>query len=134
MSIMQPVQHSPSGAFHDWDRAAHPGGTPMHTSPWMTVDRLHLLADVDRTVHEPARLMILGALSLTGRTDFVTLLRQTGLTRGNLSSHMTRLEEAGYIEVEKRFVERIPQTLLRLTESGREAFEEYRRRMLRALG
>lgn len=105
----------------------------MQMSP-LNGERVRLLAGIDRTVHEPARLMILAILDAVESAEFVSLMRQTGLTRGNLSSHMTRLEEAGYIEVDKRFVRRIPQTLLRITGTGREAFGEYRHHMLRALG
>jgi len=94
---------------------------------------LQRLADIDRLVHEPARLMILAILSVVERADFVYLSRQTGLTMGNLSSHMAKLEEAGYIAVQKEFVGKTPRTLLQLTEQGREAFEGYRTDMLRAL-
>ncbi|HER44435.1 MAG TPA: transcriptional regulator [Candidatus Eisenbacteria bacterium] len=59
--------------------------------------------------------------------DFTFLSNQTGLTHGNLSSHMSKLETAGYIEIEKEFVDRKPHTMLRLTEDGRSAFREYRR-------
>ena len=65
--------------------------------------------------------------------DFVYLMRTTGLTRGNLSSHMTKLEEAGYIEVIKEFVERKPLTMLRLSDEGRSAFLEYRKNMALAI-
>ncbi|MHB9031081.1 MAG: transcriptional regulator [Candidatus Latescibacterota bacterium] len=93
---------------------------------WKQIQSLRAL---DRTVHEPARLMVLSILALFGSAEFMYLMRQTGLTRGNLSSHMTRLEEAGYITVEKKFVNRIPKTLLRLTGAGREALADYRGRM-----
>jgi DNA-binding MarR family transcriptional regulator len=61
--------------------------------------------------------------------DFLFLMNQTGLTFGNLSSHMTRLEAAGYIEVEKEFRGKKPNTRLSLTEAGRSAFEEYKENM-----
>jgi DNA-binding MarR family transcriptional regulator len=96
--------------------------------------QIHALREIDRTVHEPARLMILSILALFGAAEFMYLMRQTGLTRGNLSSHMTRLEEAEFITVEKKFVNRIPKTLLRLTGAGREALAEYRGRMREFLG
>jgi DNA-binding MarR family transcriptional regulator len=60
-------------------------------------------------------------------------MRQTGLTRGNLSSHLGKLEAAGYINVKKEFVDKIPRTLLRLTDEGREAFQSYRQDMLQVL-
>ncbi len=91
------------------------------------------LEEIDRLIHEPARLNIVAHLSIVDCADFLFLLRQTGLTKGNLSSHMSRLEEAGYVAVEKRFVDKIPRTLLRLTDQGREAFRSYRKRMKKML-
>ncbi|MFX1495251.1 MAG: winged helix-turn-helix domain-containing protein [Promethearchaeota archaeon] len=66
--------------------------------------------------------------------DMVFLKNQTELTWGNLSSHVTKLEEAGYVNVEKRFKGKKPQTLLYLSEKGREAFTEYRRKLTQVLG
>ncbi len=91
------------------------------------------LAGIDRIVHEPARLMILALLYPLESADFLFLLRETGLTKGNLSAHLAKLEEAGYIAVEKGFRGRIPQTTYSLTEEGRSAFREYRERMKRAV-
>ncbi len=88
-------------------------------------ETLQPLADIDRIIHEPARLMILALLYVVESGDFTFLMRQTGLTWGNLSSHMSKLEAAGYIEVEKEFVDRKPRTMLRLTGEGRAAFREY---------
>lgn len=90
---------------------------------------LQPLADIDRIIHEPARLMILALLYVVESGDFTFLMRQTGLTWGNLSSHMSKLEAAGYIEVEKEFVDKKPRTMLRLTDEGRAAFQEYVRSM-----
>jgi DNA-binding transcriptional ArsR family regulator len=87
------------------------------------------IASIDRTIHEPARLMIMAILYVVERADFLFLLQQTGLTQGNLSSHLSRLEEAGYIDIKKEFIEKRPHTMLKLTEDGRIAFEEYRRSM-----
>jgi DNA-binding MarR family transcriptional regulator len=87
------------------------------------------LVNIDRIVHEPARLMILAYLYVVESADFVFLLRQTNLTKGNLSSHLSRLEAAGYIEIDKKFVKKIPKTMLRLTKDGRKAFHEYNQRM-----
>lgn len=84
---------------------------------------------LDRVIHEPARLKIMTHLYVVESGDFTYLMRSTGLTRGNLSSHMSKLEEAGYIEVEKKFIERKPLTMLRLTKEGREAFLNYRSAM-----
>jgi DNA-binding MarR family transcriptional regulator len=94
---------------------------------------LQPIAEIDRLVHEPARLMILSVLYVVESADFLYLLRQTGLTKGNLSSHISRLEDAGYIEVDKEFVDKVPRTLLRLTDEGREAFQAYRQDMLQLL-
>ncbi len=91
------------------------------------------IADIDRLVHEPSRLMILALLYVVESADFLFVKRQTGLTKGNLSSHMSRLENAGYIQVEKEFVDKIPRTLLRLTDEGRAAFEAYRASMVQVL-
>ena len=86
---------------------------------------LEPIADIDRLIHEPARLMILAHLYVVESADFLFLMRQTGLTGGNLSSHMTKLEEAGYIKVDKEFVGKKPHTMLRLTGQGRAAFRDY---------
>lgn len=83
------------------------------------------LANLDRRVHDPARLAILTALSACEQADFLFLLRITGLTKGNLSSHLSKLEEAGLVEIEKRFVQKKTQTLVRLSDGGRTAIEGY---------
>lgn len=83
--------------------------------------------EIDRVIHEPARLLIMAHLYVVDSADFLFLMRQTGLTFGNLSSHMAKLEGAGYIEVVKDYVDRKPHTMLRITARGRAAFEEYRR-------
>ncbi len=97
-------------------------------------DELQAIADVDRTVHAPARLLILATLYVSQEVDFNYLLAHTGLSRGNLSSHMARLDEEGYVHVAKEFVDRRPLTLYRMTRQGRRAFSAYRRQMLDALG
>lgn len=91
------------------------------------------LTDIDRVVHEPARLLILAYLYVVESADFLFLMRQTGLTKGNLSSHMSKLETAGYVEVVKEFLEKIPHTMLKLTKEGRKAFKEYRQSMKKVL-
>jgi DNA-binding MarR family transcriptional regulator len=75
---------------------------------------------LDRLIHEPGRLAILTVLSSVKDADFVFLQRTTGLTKGNLSSHLTKLEEAGLIEIEKRFVRKKPNTNVALTPLGRQ--------------
>ena len=87
------------------------------------------LIGIDKIIHEPARLMLMAYLYVIESADFLFLERQTGLTRGNLSSHMSKLEGAGYVAVQKEFVDKIPRTLFRLTDKGRKAFQEYRRNM-----
>lgn len=96
-------------------------------------DNIQQLVEIDRVIHEPARLLILAYLWVVESADFLFLMNQTNLTRGNLSSHLSKLEAAGYIEIKKEFVEKIPRTLLRLTEKGRQAFLQYRRNMQQVL-
>jgi DNA-binding MarR family transcriptional regulator len=74
---------------------------------------------LDRLIHEPGRLAILTVLSSVSEADFVFLQRTTGLTKGNLSSHLTKLEDAGLVEIEKRFVRKKPNTNVALTATGR---------------
>ncbi len=91
------------------------------------------LLELDRTIHEPARLAIVSILSVADRADFLFLLRETGLTKGNLNAHMTRLEETGYVAVEKTYRGKIPQTIYRLSDAGRSAFAAYRRQLREAI-
>lgn len=84
------------------------------------------LTDIDRVIHEPARLMICALLSGVNQADFLFLQRETGLTKGNLSSHISTLEKAGYVEVEKTYQGKRPLTLISLSDDGRRAFSEYR--------
>lgn len=83
------------------------------------------LAALDRLIHEPARLAVLSALSSVKSADFTFLTRLTGLSMGNLSSHLAKLEEAGLIKVEKQFVDRRPNTLVALTPKGQAAIENH---------
>jgi DNA-binding MarR family transcriptional regulator len=94
---------------------------------------VQIITDLDRVSHEPGRLILVALLSGAERTDFLYLQRETGMNKGTLSSHLARLEEAGYVEIEKTFRGKTPQTLLRLTPHGRKAFEQYRRGIKRAL-
>ncbi len=82
--------------------------------------------DVDRLLHEPARLMITTILYTAEEADFLFLLRETGLTKGNLSAHLSKLEQAGYVEIEKTYRGKVPQTICKLTKNGTEAFAAYR--------
>jgi len=81
--------------------------------------------DLDRTIHEPARLRIMTILSGVNSADFNFLLSTLQLTKGNLSAHVDRLEKAGYLDVQKSFNGKIPHTEYRLTSPGREALAEY---------
>lgn len=94
---------------------------------------LQPLAEIDKLIHEPARLMILATLHVVESADFLFVERQTGLTRGNLSSHMSKLEDAGYIQVTKQFVDKIPRTLLQITAEGRAALMNYTDNMKQVL-
>ena len=90
-----------------------------------TPESLSEIMSIDRLVHSPARLAILTYLSVVEEGDAVYLLNQTGLTWGNLSANVTRLQEAGYIEVVKEFKDKKPHTLLKMTAVGRKAFHDY---------
>ena len=91
------------------------------------------LNDLDRLIHEPARLQIVALLYVVESADFVFVSQQTGFTWGNLSAHITKLEEGGYIKVEKGFKGKRPQTMLSLTKQGRKAFQAYRQSMRQIL-
>jgi DNA-binding MarR family transcriptional regulator len=95
--------------------------------------RLQDLSQLDRVVHEPARLMILMILQGTGEADFLYLLREGGFTQGNLSGHLLKLEEAGYVKIEKNFKGKRPLTVCRLTPKGDAALSNYSQRLVRAL-
>jgi len=88
---------------------------------------------IDKLIHEPARFMLMANLYVVESGDFLFLMRQTGLTKGNLSSHMSKLEAAGYLRVIKEFLGKKPHTMLKLTAKGRRAFEDYRQRMKQML-
>jgi len=91
--------------------------------------KLRSLAEVNRLIHEPSRSVILAVLLAVESADFLYLQRETGLTKGNLSVHLSRLEEAGYISIEKTYRGKIPLTLCRMTEEGRQAFKDYRKQL-----
>lgn len=88
---------------------------------------------MDKILHVPNRLLIMSLLFVVEKADMRFLLTQSGLTWGNLSSHISKLEEAGYIEVEKKFKGKKPHTMLSLTMEGRQAFENYRENMKKLL-
>ena len=91
------------------------------------------LTEIDRLIHEPARLALTAILSVVESADFLYLQRETGLTKGNLSSHLAKLEEAGYVTIEKTYRGRIPLTLIRLTDAGLAAYKAYRARFKKFL-
>ena len=97
------------------------------------IPEIQAVAQLDRLVHEPARLMILMILQGVGEADFLYLLREGEFTQGNLSSHLLKLEEAGYVEIEKKFKGKRPLTICRITPKGERALSAYSRRLIRAL-
>ena len=92
-------------------------------------EQLHPLADLDRTIHSPARLMVMTNLYVVESAEFIALMNLTGLSWGNLSTHLSKLEEAGYVELEKGFRGKKPYTMVRLTGEGRAAFKAYKEQM-----
>jgi len=92
---------------------------------------LNSLAGVNRLIHEPSRSSILAILASVESADFLYLQHATGLTKGNLSIHLSRLEEAGFVSIEKTYHGKIPMTLCRITPAGRQAFDEYRSQLKR---
>ena len=85
------------------------------------------MSGLDRVIHEPARLMLVALLSAVESADFLYLLKESELTKGNLSVHLSKLEEAGYVEAEKSFRGKMPHTEYRLTSKGKSAFDQYRK-------
>jgi DNA-binding MarR family transcriptional regulator len=102
------------------------------TAPKVEPD-LQPLVDINQVIHAPARLMVLTYLYVVESADYVFLLNLTGLTWGNLSTHLTRLEEAGYVAIHKEFQGKKPHTTIRLTRQGREAFKEYKQSLQQVL-
>ena len=92
-------------------------------------DQLRAISELDRVIHEPGRLMIVTLLWPIKECDFLYLLNATGMNKGNLSSHLAKLEQAGYVEIEKTWRGKVPRTVLRLTRSGSLAFEAYRQNL-----
>ncbi len=89
--------------------------------------------EIDKLVHEPARLKIILYLYTVESADFVYLMHKTSLSKGNLSSHLSKLEEAGYIDIEKKFVDKIPRTMMTLSDKGKHAFEKYKETLITLL-
>ena len=95
---------------------------------------LHPLAEIDRTIHSPARLMVMTNLYVVESAEYVALMNLTGLTWGNLSTHLGKLEDAGYVEMIKGFRGKKPFTMVRLTARGRAAFKLYKEQIQEVLG
>ena len=87
------------------------------------------LANLDRLIHEPARLAILTALAACKSADFTYLLSLTGLTNGNLSQHLAKLENGGLVLIEKTFARKMPRTVVRLSPDGRRSVDQHWRRL-----
>ena len=83
------------------------------------------ISDLDRVIHSPTRLKILLVLMSVEEADFTFISNTAELTRGNLSANLSKLEEAGYVQIEKKFIERVPKTIVSITESGEKALERY---------
>ncbi|MEE8565470.1 MAG: transcriptional regulator [Candidatus Thermoplasmatota archaeon] len=101
----------------------------MATIEKKTSDDIQSLTSIDKIIHEPARLNILAHLYVIESADFLFMMRQTELTFGNLSAHMSKLETAGYIKIIKEFVGRKPHTMLKITGKGKQAFDDYKKQM-----
>ena len=98
-----------------------------------TGGELHPLAGIDRLIHAPARLMVMTYLYGVKSAEFISLMRLTGLTWGNLSSHLSKLEKAHYVKISKEFRGKKPYTVIQLTAKGRIAFRAYKRHMQQVL-
>ena len=96
-------------------------------------EQIRAISELDRVIHEPGRLMIVALLWPVKECDFLYLLNATEMNKGTLSSHLSRLEKEGYVEIEKTYRGKVPQTLLRLTSAGHAAFEKYRKELKTAL-
>ncbi len=92
-------------------------------------DDLRRVTELDRLIHEPARLLIVTILATVESADFLFLQRETGLTKGNLSAHLSKLEGAGYIKIEKTFKGKFPLTICKLTSAGKKALAGYRQQL-----
>lgn len=87
------------------------------------------IINIDRLIHSPARLAILTYLAVVEEGDAVYLLNQTGLTWGNLSANLTKLQEAEYIDINKEFKNKKSHTIIKLTDKGKKAFRDYQNLM-----
>ena len=97
------------------------------------LEDLPTIEEIDKMIHEPARLIILSYLYVLESADYLFLRNNTGLTWGNLSSHLSKLEEAGFLDIKKDFVQKKPHSMVELTKKGRKSYEDYRERMKKFL-
>ena len=101
----------------------------MHPKKSAIEEKMDKIGEIDKLIHSPGRLKIVSLLYVVKSADFVFLRGQTGLTWGNLSVQATKLEEAGYLKIEKKFKNKKPLTIASLTDEGRRAFDTYRQQM-----
>lgn len=100
----------------------------------VNVDEERFNTDFDMIIHVPSRLIILSYLYVVKNADLIFFKRKTNLTWGNLSAHASKLEEAGYVKVEKIFRDKKPVTILEITQKGIFAFKKYKNHMQEFLG
>ncbi len=97
------------------------------------VDGFREHTDVDRVIHDPVRFAIMACLAMLESADFLFLLEELSLTKGNLAQHINKLEESGYVTIEKVIRLKRTHTMYQLTPAGREAFDAYRLSMQKVL-
>jgi DNA-binding MarR family transcriptional regulator len=93
-------------------------------------DNIKAISNFDRLIHEPSRLAIMAVLYASESADFKYLLNATGLSKGNLSAHLRKLNEGGYLTITKGFKGNYPHTTCALTKEGRKAFKDYQKQYL----
>jgi|GEM_PF-46388 DNA-binding MarR family transcriptional regulator len=96
-------------------------------------NELKEIGELDQAIHTPARLMTIMLLNESGTMDFIRLMGLTNLTWGNLSTHLSKLDEAGYVMITKTFKGKRPHTLISLTEAGRQAYLQWGSTIIKAL-
>ncbi len=99
----------------------------------LSLNELKDIAGLDQVIHTPARLMTVMLLNQVNSLDFIQLMGYTDLTWGNLSTHLSKLEEAGYVMITKTFKGKRPQTLISITEAGRQAYLQWGNSIIKAL-
>lgn len=108
-----------------------PDSTAM-TNPLLE-NEVDPMTSLDSLIHAPARLKVMTQLYVLDAADATFLVNRTGLTWGNLSTHVTKLEAGGYVKLEKGFRGKKPRTMIKLTKKGREEFRQYRASMQKLL-